>query len=169
MIRTYIGIDNGVTGSIGIIITTSRIVDNVFTFQTPIYQQPYYTKKEKTVTRININAMNIMLKNIAGKMNPIAILERPKVTPQRFYQSLSAIRSHEATLIALEQLNIELYRHGCIDSREWQKIILPGIHGKELKEKSLEVGLRLFPNINIGSLKDLDGLLIAEWARRKEL
>jgi len=56
-----------------------------------------------------------------------------------------------------------------IDSKEWQKVLLPkGIKGSdELKKASLDIGKRMFPTLKIK--KDADGLLIAEYLRRKYL
>jgi hypothetical protein len=77
---------------------------------------------------------------------------------------LSAVRALEATLIAVEQ---HQFRYEYIDSKEWQKELLPkNIKGSdELKSASLDVGKRMFPELNIK--KDADGLLIAEYLRRK--
>jgi hypothetical protein len=87
------------------------------------------------------------------------------VNSTRFNATLSAIRALEATLIALEQAQ---WPYEYIDSKEWQKELLPkGLKGSdELKNASLDIGKRLFPELNIK--KDADGLLIAEYLRRKQ-
>ena len=67
-------------------------------------------------------------------------------------------------MIVIEQLRLP-YRY--IDSKEWQKELLPsGLAKLELKIASLQIGQRLFPNVNFKGFPDADGLLIAEWARR---
>ena len=91
------------------------------------------------------------------------------INPMRFQASVSAARSLEATLIAIESLNLP---HMYVDSRKWQKALLPhGCKGDELKKASLDIGCRLFPNRKqiIEKHKDADSLLIAEWARRENL
>jgi hypothetical protein len=86
------------------------------------------------------------------------------VNSTRFNATLSAIRALEATLIALEESQ---FPYEYIDSKEWQKLLLPkGLKGSdELKKASLDVGKRMFPELEIK--KDADGLLIAEFMRRK--
>jgi hypothetical protein len=58
-----------------------------------------------------------------------------------------------------------------IDSKEWQKELLSsGVIGHDdMKKASMEVGLQLFPSNGAFIKKhgDADGLLIAEWGRRK--
>jgi hypothetical protein len=86
------------------------------------------------------------------------------INSTRFNASLSAVRALEATLIALEQFQ---FRYEYIDSKEWQKLLLPkNIKGSdELKKASLDIGKRMFPDLDIK--KDADGLLIAEYMRLK--
>lgn len=90
------------------------------------------------------------------------------INPGRFQASISAVRALEATLITLELLNIP-YQY--LDSREWQRDILPkGVKGAdELKRASLDVGKRLFPQFAHMFKGDADGILIAHWARLKGL
>ena len=55
-----------------------------------------------------------------------------------------------------------------VDSREWQKVMLPsGLQGDELKKASLEVGRRLWPSINFKP--DADAMLMARWAQVRNL
>ena len=78
---------------------------------------------------------------------------------------MSAIRALEATLIALEILEMP-YEY--IDSKEWQKGLLPeGLKGEALKPASLDVGRRLFPKIDFKGFADADSLLIAEYQRKR--
>jgi len=85
------------------------------------------------------------------------------VNPGRFQASISAMRALEATLNVLEFLELP---HQYIDSKEWQKVMLPsGLKGADqMKKASQSIGKRLFPSITC--TPDADGLLIAEWARR---
>lgn len=48
--RYYIGIDNGVTGSIGVIAEDRSVVSF---WKTPIIKQQDYTKAKKNITRID--------------------------------------------------------------------------------------------------------------------
>jgi hypothetical protein len=57
-----------------------------------------------------------------------------------------------------------------VDSKDWQKEMLPkGTQGEELKKASLDISNRLFPMYADFKHPDRDGLLIAEYARRKNL
>jgi hypothetical protein len=58
------------------------------------------------------------------------------------------------------------YRY--IDSKSWQKEFLPsGLKGSdELKKASLQVAQRMFPKLDYSKIKDGDGILIAEYARK---
>ena len=155
--RTYVGIDNGVSGSIGV------ASDSNSQFHlTPIFNCLSYTKKVKNINRVNVEELRAILEPL---INPMAVLERPMVNPGRFDATISAIRALEATLIVLESLTIP-YRF--IDSKEWQSVMLPkGVQGADkLKAASLDIGRRLFPQFVKKFKKDADGMLIAECARR---
>jgi len=156
----YIGIDNGVSGSIG-------IVDQNHTgrsYPTPVKRVLNYTKEEAWLNRMDREKLKGILAEFP-KEESIILLERPMVNPKRFKASVSAIRALESTLTVLEDLELPYIY---IDSKEWQKEMLPrGISGDDLKVASLQVARRLFPNLDIK--KDGDGILIAEWGRRKNL
>lgn len=165
--KTYIGIDNGVSGTIAIIKPEGVIFE-----KTPVFEQLSYTKTKKYINRIDVPMLTKFLFNEAVPFNGdtskiLAIMERPMVNPGRFLATASALRACEATLIVLEALKIP-YQY--IDSKEWQKAMLPsGLKGRpKLKKASKEIGLRLFPNIQLKH-DDCDGLLIAEYARRNQL
>jgi len=160
MSKTYIGIDNGTTGSIGIIGENEVI----FTL-TPSKSEQSYTKSKGNISRIDYKKIYNILE--PWKDNCHVMIERPMVNPGRFKATVSALRALEATLIALEVLEIP---HEYIDSKEWQKELLPkGIKGPaELKKASLDIGCRLFPQFKdlIIKQKDADGILIAEFCKR---
>lgn len=158
--KNYIGIDNGVSGSIGIILFSS----NEYTYvPTPVKRVLGYTKAKQWLNRVDLPKILKEL-DVPNKEQTLAIIERPMVNPGRFKATASALRALETTLIALEQLGIA-YQY--IDSKEWQKVMLPsGLKGEELKEASWQVGKRLFPTIAWSQFKDADGILIAEYARR---
>src|SRR6056297_1467616 len=159
--KLFIGIDNGVTGSIGVISPDTSIF-----LPTPVKKEQDYTKKKKNISRINSIELFSFLKPYKDNFNSneiIIALECPAINPQRWTSSMSAIRALEATLNVIELLGLP-FRY--IDSKEWQRELLPkGIKGTpELKKASMDIGLRLFPNHEeiILKQKDADGILIAE-------
>lgn len=154
----YIGIDNGVTGSVGVI---SYHQEPVF-FQTPVKRQLSYTKKAKWINRIDTNLLALWL--MPFKKNGFVYLERPMVNPGRFDATVSALRALEATLIVVEDLEMPVTY---VDSKQWQKVMLPsGLQKEQLKKASLDIGKRMFPQFKSVFTKDADGILIAEWAKR---
>ena len=152
-LKFYIGIDNGVTGSIGIV---GKELTYYEFMETPITFGQDYTKAKKNVSRVNVTALAEVIHTLKGYGLCVAVLERPMKNP---------MRALEAELTVLELYNVP---YMFIDSKEWQKEMLPKrIAGtKELKKASLDIGKRLFPEIN-SKHPDRDGILIAEYARRK--
>ena len=168
--KIYIGIDNGVTGTIGWV--GENLGPGIE--ETPVKEEQSYTKTKKKINRIDYPQLFKLLKNVQGPLEPaevLVVIERPMINPMRFQASVSAARSLEATLIAVEQLGLpRMY----VDSRQWQKALLPqGCEGKELKKASMDIGCRLYPGGPTEQIirkhKDADALLIAEWARREKL
>jgi hypothetical protein len=138
-------------------------------YKLPIKKELSYTKEAKHISRIDFNLLCMLFGEIIADFNEPDVkvgLERPMVNSTRFNASLSAVRALETTLIALEQA---MWAYEYIDSKEWQKALLPkGLKGSdELKKASLDVGKRMFPKLDIK--KDADGLLIAEYLRRRDL
>lgn len=160
----WVGIDNGVSGSIGIISP-----EHTMFLPTPTFSEQSYTKKKQNITRINVNKLREILVQYLD-FRTILLLERPMVNPGRWKATISAIRALEATLGVIEFLGMA-YQY--IDSKEWQSIMLPkGVKGSPvLKKASSDIGKRLFPQFSeqIRRQKDADGILIAEWARRSDL
>jgi hypothetical protein len=165
--KLYIGIDNGVSGSL------AAIASGFAAFQpTPIFSEQSYTKTKKRISRVNVTLLAEVLvdwktQTEAGSI--LALIERPMVNPGRFNATLSAMRALEATLVVLEFASIPIIY---VDSREWQKVMLPaGYEKEELKQASMDIGCRLYPVLRdvITKHKDADSLLMAEWARRKGL
>ena len=161
--RYFVGIDNGVSGSFAVLEENKNVL---YFDKTPIKKELHWTKTKQFVNRVNHREVKKILKPFKSN-NIIAVLERPFTDPTKWKASVSAVRAFESTCVVLEQLEIP---YCIIDSREWQKEMLPsGIKGsKELKEASLLVGKKLFPKVKINH-SDCDGLLICEWSRRKGL
>lgn len=162
MSKIWVGLDNGVSGSIGIV---GNDIEPVFV-KTPVKKEQDYTKKKKIVTRLDYSDFMELFSKY-NKNDVCVLVERPLLNPSKFVASTSALRCHEAELIMLEIMGV---RHMFIDSKEWQKVMLPkGCNGEELKKASLDIGNRLFPQFEDFKHPDRDGLLIAEYARRKNL
>lgn len=164
--KTYIGGDNGVSGSWALISDGAALFVPV-----PVKREQNYTKAKATITRVDVFALEDILRRwIDGRVNDVRVfLERPMVNPGRFKATTSALRSLEATLVCLERIGLSFEY---VDSKQWQKELLPkGLKGAELKHASKDIGKRLFPGLSkeIDKQKDADGLLIAEWARRNDL
>jgi hypothetical protein len=163
MSKTLIGIDNGVTGSIGIIYPdgTSAFIE------TPVFKELSYTKEKQWIHRIDTSEL---IFNLPPAMSAFILLERPMVNPQAFVASQSALRALEATLVAIERFG---YKRGesfdYIDSKLWQrKYISSGVMGRDaLKEASKNIGIAMFPNhrTKIEKHGDADGILIAAYLR----
>jgi len=154
----FIGIDNGVSGTIGILSKNGSQFLKV-----PTVTQQSYTKAKQNISRLDYWLFKSM---IADHEDVRVLIERPMVNPGRFKATASALRCLEAVLIAVEACG---YRYEYIDSKEWQKVLLPkGVKAEGLKKASVDIGCRLFPQHKelIMKNKDADGLLIAEFAMR---
>lgn len=146
----WCGIDNGVTGSIGFVCGNKG-----WLYKTPTFNDRYYTKKVKFARRIDFDKLCALIKH----HNPTLVaIERPMVNPKRFQASISAARSMEATMIALEHIGI---KYIFVDSKDWQKILPEG----DTKEMSLQVAKELYPLIDYTKFDDADGLLIANYVQ----
>jgi hypothetical protein len=158
----YIGIDNGVSGSLAILDEKGTVLQYG---PTPIFKELNYTKTKAWINRIDTKLLTAFLQEYSYDSCK-ALVERPMVCPGRFRATVSALRALEATQIVLEDLKIP---YQWIDSREWQKVLLPaGLEKEELKTASTQICKRIFPSVEIKHDGDGDGLLIAEYLRRKE-
>jgi hypothetical protein len=155
--KTYIGIDNGVSGAITIISNDNEIILHA---KTPVKNCLNYTKKKAFMNRVDFPKFKVLLEQ-AGK-DTFCMIERPMLNPTRFNASISALRCLEATTILLEELQIP---YQFLDSKEWQKELLPsGLVKDELKVAADQVAQRLFPKQKI---VNADSVLIAEYCLRK--
>lgn len=180
MKKVYIGIDNGVTGTIGVLVEgeTPQLI------HTPSKSVQDYCKEKKNVTRVDHQKLKEFLLSVL-KEGPLSYqvhvcMERPMVNPMMWRASESAMRAFEVTWAIVESLNLP---HSFCASTDWQKVLLPknlpkkldksgkpkGYDPKVLKQASLDIGNRLFPMFKDFKHPDRDGILIAEWARRSNL
>ena len=156
----FIGIDNGVSGSIAVLDEQGKVLRYE---PTPIFRDLNYTKAKAWVNRIDTKLLSAYLQEYRD--NCKVVIERPMTNPGRYKAVISGMRALEATLIVLEGNKMP---YSFIDSKEWQKRLLPsGLKGQELKEASTMVCKRTFPDIEIKKDGDGDSLLIAEYIRRK--
>jgi len=157
--KTYIGIDNGVSGAITIISNENIIVLHE---KTPVKKCLNYTKKKAFMNRVNFELFKSFF--LCAGENTFCMIERPMVNPTRFTASVSALRCLEATEILLEMLQIP---YQFIDSKEWQKKLLPsGLKGDELKIAAKEIVKRTFPKANT---HNADSILIAKYCMLKQM
>ncbi len=157
---TYVGIDNGSSGTIAI------LSDKLIHFgKVPTKKELSYTKKKQKVTRIDTKELKWLVQSKIEDEEVKVIIERPLVNPGMFKATVSGVRALEAVLIVVEELG---YPVSYIDSKEWQKVLLPGSKGKQLKTHSLLVGNELFPEIQHFKHPDRDGLLIAFYSKQKD-
>ena len=162
MSKIYIGIDNGVTGTIGII---GDDIEPRF-MKTPTKVEQNYTKSKDNIRRLDTFRFMSIFDGL-NKNDVVVVMERPLINPTRFKATVSALRCFEAELILVEMLGV---KHMYVDSKAWQRKLLPnGVSGNELKKASFDIGNRLFPMFEDFNHPDRDGILIAEYARRENL
>ena len=161
---TIIGIDNGQSGTIGIM----RDGQAVCFVETPTMDTLHYGKKGKISQRLDRGALRNLLIHHAdinamgGEVKARAYVERPFTGGAMMINAMLSARSfYEATIITLEDLGIG---YEVVDSGEWQKALLGAVKGSaELKKASMLRGIQLFPQYAEAIRKhgDADGLLIS--------
>lgn len=162
----YIGIDNGVSGALGIIGMGDQLLEPM-----PIRSELNYQKAGKNITRLDYQTFKIRMAGLQeGASGQIrAIIEKPFVNPGNFVATSTSLRCLEAQLVCLEELGIS---RQYIDAKTWQKELLPAVKGRtELKKASLDIGMRMFPGLipQIKKQKDADALFIAHFAQQHNL
>lgn len=162
--KTIIGIDNGPSGTIA-----SCGMFGLFV-ASPVIKIQDYTKKKKIISRLDafeFTRIMALLKGAQMHHEVMIYIERPMVNPTRFNASMVAVRFMEAQLAIIESYRMA---YQFVDSKEWQREMLPnGVEKEQLKQASMDVACRLFPQHQEAIRKhgDGDSLLMAEWARRK--
>lgn len=165
-----IGIDNGTTGTIGFICGAGYEF-----YETPVIKTiDFTTSKLKNIKRLNNVEFTTLITSFTEKAKEnneklLCYMERPLINPALFQASLLAVRCLEAEITILETLKVPYL---VIDSKAWQRKLLPKSNVKDrklqkkvLKDTSMQVAIRLFPNCKelIEKHKDGDGLLIARF------
>jgi hypothetical protein len=150
-----IGIDNGSTGSVGIVGWGNPVFFNM-----PTKEAVHYAKSGKIFKRVDVAELCFELRRVPHPVT--AFIERPFTgSPMMINAALLAARAHEAVMIALEQLGIG---YQTIDSKAWQSALISGVKGSpNLKKASRLKGIQLYPQLAdyINHNGDADGLLIA--------
>jgi hypothetical protein len=162
MTRYTLGIDNGVTGSLAIIGPSHAAMTSTPTRDATMGRAGKIIRRVDTVELIQWIKNAMPVDNMATVQ---AYIERPFTgSAMMINTTVLAARAFEATVIALEQLGIG---YEVVDSRDWQKPMLPGVTGREnLKRASKAKGIQLYPALKpyIEQVGDADSLLIARWA-----
>jgi len=180
MAKIWIGIDNGVSGSIGWVGAETGFI------KTPTFSElDYHKSKTSNVTRVDTSKLFYLLEGLTSGREAKVVVENPLSNPKLWKTSISAHRAHEAVLIVLDELDLP---KEFTSSNEWQKMLLPKPRAKkkskgeqtlkrksrgaaEMKKLSVQIGKRLYPFLrkDIERHGDADGLLIAEWSKRSNL
>lgn len=163
MNRTIIAIDNGTSGSVGILSPSGATFCDV-----PTKPALHYSKKGNTHQRIDAYELVMLLSPFTG--SPChAYVERPFTgSPMMINTMLLSARAYEAVVIALEQLGIG---YETVDSKGWQSAMVPGVKGSaNLKQASKLKGIQLYPSLApyINKHGDADGLLMAHYYRNQQ-
>ena len=151
-----IGIDNGVTGTIGIITPERSCLRPVPTMADALGGR-----------RIDHEALRELILSFCEGCLAVthAAIEQPLSGLPSAAAIKSANRAFEAARITLEILGVG---YEVISAAKWHKTELPGVTGREnLKRQSLAKGLAMLSDIKskdcARKAKDCDGLLIADW------
>jgi hypothetical protein len=160
-----IGIDNGSTGSIGILSKDGATFEAI-----PTQDYLHYGKKGSLGKRLHrmglINLIQSRFDLIRTKVR--VYVERP-FSGKFINAVVPAHRFFEATIITLEDLELG---YEVVDSGVWQKPILGHVSGSaNLKKASKLRGIQLYPSLAkaITEHGDADGLLIAHHFSRTTL
>ena len=168
MKELIISFDNGISGACCILNLFHD--EEVYYFEMPTFKVSSSFKGVGYITRIDHKQLYRNLEKYIKNRECYVYLERAMKNPGRFKNSISAVRAFEATIITLENLDLE-YKE--IDSRKWQHTTL----GKEVKGRdnlkiaSLHKAQELFPSFykDIQKHKDGDSFLIAYYIKQKIL
>ena len=156
--KITIGVDNGTTGTIGIITPDGAI------FETMPTKDELQGRAGKVIKRVDWEALRHLLLpyHDCGADKVRVFVERP-FTGKFLNAVLPGQRSYEAVLVVVEMLR---FSRTTVDSRDWQKTMLAGVSGSPaLKLASRLRGCALYPQFadQIKKHGDADGLLISHY------
>ena len=189
----FLGIDNGVSGSMTIMDATGRVLlyEHVPTYKEVKWTKPKTTKtksgkktvKHDYITLVDIDAMQRILVKYTSLVSDVyCFLERPAISYAAAWSmqtSISAGMSWAYVTYVLKKLKIN---RTDIDSKMWQKAFIPEATGEKNKEymKTLKAGERnkllkeasdmfaksIWPGFSSKELGGGDSVCIAEYGRR---
>ena len=165
----YLGIDNGVTGSIAAVDKDG--VPLMFE-KMPIKNVQNYQKTEvKFINRIDVvSTIDLIIgcmKN-NNEENVAAVIERPMVNPKMFNSTMSGIRAWEAIMVVFDLMIPKKISYSIVDSKNWQRYYFgKSFIGADQKRVSMERGIAKFPSFedSIRKHKDADSLFMADFCR----
>ena len=164
--RTYVGIDNGVTGSISILNKGWMVC-----YPMPVKKTKNYQKGEGGyIHRVDRHELIDIFRsrNLIGN-DVCFMVERPMVNPGRTFATYSALRSFEVLLTVLEEFDLKFV---VVDSREWQGYLVSRkISGDsdDLKGQSKEMAYLLYPDIDLSNVNDGDSVMLAHYLMLKTM
>lgn len=182
--KLFIGIDNGSSGSYTIINECGELIcfEHVPTFK--IKKWATSNNKQGHITVIDVNTLEQMLSKYIksiDKENIYCFIERPAVgfSGWSIWTSLSGIVAWVSVQYALLNLGI---KYDTIDSKQWQKYLIPQALGKKDKSKPMKRGDRnkylkiesdklakeLYPDIELKNSGDGDSINIAHYLYLRE-
>ena len=165
--RIFCAVDNGCTGTIGAVDESG---DALIFMRVPTYKSQDYNKsKVKITTHVDYETLKSILWALKKLGTLHLVTERPLKNPRLFNATVSGIRAHEILLAVTRSMGLEIT--DTMDSRDWQKAMCGEFRIGESKQASLKAGLEMFPNHSnmIRKHGDADGLLMAEFSRRRTL
>lgn len=161
--KVYIGIDNGVSGSIAILTSNGELLG---WSRTPTYKRLSYAKTgrlESCIDRVHLKYLLQPYKDGPA----LVLMEYPYLNPTQFATSFSATTSFADTRSVVEDLGMA---HDFKPAKEWQKVMIPNVKGTiDLKQASTSLAKRLYPKLVIPKGCDGDAVCLAEYGRRKGL
>lgn len=169
---TYVGIDNGCSGAVGILHPDRSF--NIFPMQTWAQEKRGKTKagKTKADTFVDEVWLDELLAKIEGPFHVIC------EAAQKFSPGKLALISTWSCFAAIRAvLKIRRYKFTAVNPSMWQRDMLKGCIAGETGPASIAAAKAIFPNVSLlrsaRCTTDCDGmsdaLLIAEWGRRNNL
>ena len=161
--KTYIGIDNGVSGAMAVITPD-------FTFVQPLVSNQEHGGKVVCAVRLYDEFVQL-----AGRYELTVVAEAAqKFTPGRL--AFASVWFSWGAIVAAARL--ARVRFTAVDPRRWQKEMFKGLpKSLDTKQASVQKARELFPTVSLRTTERCstdnhnfaDALLLAEWGRRNNL